>query len=136
LLSEFQEKRLHLGIVVDEYGAVSGLVTIEDLLEEIVGEISDEYDSQEPEAERVSNDEIVIDAKAPLDMLDEYFSVEMRGDGFDTIGGLIFHDIGKIPVPGDRVTTSELTLEVLTTVGRRIRKVRVWRDAKFNEPNP
>jgi putative hemolysin len=136
LLSEFQEKRLHLGIVVDEYGAVSGLVTIEDLLEEIVGEISDEYDSQEPEAERVSNDEIVIDAKAPLDMLDEYFSVEMRGDGFDTIGGLIFHDLGKIPVPGDRVTTSELTLEVLTTVGRRIRKVRVWRDAKFNEPNP
>ena len=133
LLDEFQQKRLHLGVVVDEYGAVSGLVTIEDLLEEIVGEIADEYDSQEPEAERVSDDEVVIDGKAPLDMLDEYFSIEMRGEGFDTIGGLIFHDLGKIPVPGDRVATDELTFEVLTTVGRRIRKVRVWRAPKLND---
>ena len=135
LLDEFQQKRLHLGVVVDEYGAVSGHVTIEDLLEEIVGEIADEYDSQEPEAEIVSDDEIVIDAKAPLDMLDEYFSIEMRGDGFDTIGGLIFHDLGKIPVPGDRVTANELMFEVLTTVGRRIRKVRVWRDVELNTPD-
>ena len=66
-------------------------------------------------------------------MLDEYFSIEMRGEGFDTIGGLIFHDLGKIPVPGDRVATNELTFEVLTTVGRRIRKVRVWRAPKLND---
>ena len=135
LLREFQERRVHIGIVVDEYGAVSGLVTIEDLLEEIVGEITDEYDSGEPEVERISDTEAIIDGKAPLDMLNELFEIEIQGSGFDTIGGLVFHQLGKIPNPGDVVTEDGVRLDVLTTAGRRIRKVRVTRVAAPSNGN-
>ncbi len=130
LLNDIQEKRVHMAIVVDEYGGVSGLVTIEDLLEEIVGEIQDEFDVGEPELETISEVEFVMDARTGLDQLNQLLDINIEGDGFDTIGGFVYQHLGKIPAAGDRVDYDGLHVEVISTVGRRPKKLRVVRDSE------
>ncbi|MCI0440853.1 MAG: hemolysin family protein [Chloroflexi bacterium] len=130
LLEEFRQRRVHMAIVVDEYGGVSGLVTIEDLLEEIVGEIQDEFDEGEPEIEHVGENEFIFDARISLDALNEMLNVSVAGDGFDTLGGFVFHALGKIPSPGDTVSHDGLKLEVISTTGRRLKRVRVTKVAR------
>ena len=125
LLNEFQQRRVHMAIVVDEYGGVSGLVTIEDLLEEIVGEIQDEFDVGEPEFEPVGDREFIIDARLSIDQVNELLSISVEGDGFDTLGGFVYHRLGKIPGPGDTVDYDGLKIEVISTVGRRLKRLRV-----------
>jgi len=125
LLRDFQDKRIQIAIVVDEYGGTAGLVTIEDLLEEIVGEIEDEFDSGESITEMISDDEAIMDAKIPLDDVNEVFGLNLQGDGFDTLGGLIYHELGKVPVPGDELERDGIRLQILTTLGRRIKRVTV-----------
>jgi CBS domain containing-hemolysin-like protein len=125
LLRDFQDKRIQIAIVVDEYGGTAGLVTIEDLLEEIVGEIEDEFDSGESITEMINDDEAIMDAKIPLDDVNEVFGLNLQGDGFDTLGGLIYHELGKVPVPGDELQRDGIRLQILTTLGRRIKKVTV-----------
>lgn len=130
LLNEFQNKRVHVAIVVDEYGGVSGLVTIEDLLEEIVGEIRDEFELSEPDMEPVVGmDEFMIDARVGLEQLNELLGVAIEGDGFDTVGGFVYQKLGKIPSPGDTVVYDGLRIEVVSTVGRRLKRLRVTRAA-------
>ena len=130
LLNEFQNKRVHVAIVVDEYGGVSGLVTIEDLLEEIVGEIQDEFELGEPDMEPVVGvDEFMIDARVGLEQLNELLGVAIEGDGFDTVGGFVYQKLGKIPSPGDTVVYDGLRIEVVSTVGRRLKRLRVTRAA-------
>jgi putative hemolysin len=126
LLHEFQRRKVHIAIVLDEYGGTAGLVTIEDLLEEIVGEIQDEYDVEEPMVVRLSEDEARLDGRASVDDLAELFDTHLGledEDEYDTVGGLIYHRIGGIPSPGDRVEVDGLTLTVETTDGRRVGKV-------------
>jgi putative hemolysin len=126
LLHEFQRRKVHIAIVLDEYGGTAGLVTIEDLLEEIVGEIQDEYDVEEPMVVRLSEDEARLDGRASVDDLAELFDTNLGledEDEYDTVGGLIYHRIGGIPAPGDRVEVDGLTLTVETTDGRRVGKV-------------
>ena len=125
LLREFQTKRVHIALVIDEYGSLVGLVTNEDLLEEIVGEIEDEFTVSEPLVEQISTDEAIVDARAPLKYVSELFGVELEAEGFDTLGGLIYHRLGRIPTAGETVTEDRVSLTVLTTAGRRIRRVRV-----------
>ncbi len=125
LLEVFREERMHLAVVIDEYGGVSGIVTIEDLLEEIVGEIQDEFDAEQPELQRVSELEFVVDAGMPIDELNESLGVSVVAEGFDTIGGLVFERLGKIPVPGDKVDHAGLNIEVIGTMGRRPTMLRV-----------
>lgn len=125
LLEVFREQRMHLAVVIDEYGGVAGIVTIEDLLEEIVGEIQDEFDAEEPEIQRVGELEFVVDAGMPIDELNESLGVSVVGEGFDTIGGLVFDRLGKIPVAGDRVDHAGLSIEVIGTLGRRPTMLRV-----------
>jgi len=125
LLREFQQKRVHIAIVVDEYGGVAGLVTIEDLLEEIVGEIEDEFDYGEPQIEEIAENEYRMDARTGLDDLREHLDVTVEADGFDTVGGLVYHRLGKIPTVGDAVDFDGLTIEVISTVGRRLQKLKV-----------
>ena len=125
LLRDFQDRRIQIAIVVDEYGGTAGLVTIEDLLEEIVGEIEDEFDSGESITEMISDDEAIMDAKIPLDDVNEVFGLNLQGDGFDTLGGLIYHELGKVPVPGDELERDGIRLQILTTLGRRIKRVTV-----------
>ncbi len=116
-----------MAIVVDEYGGVAGLVTIEDLLEEIVGEIQDEYDTEEPFVEFVDENEYVFDARVDLDDLNRLLDVSLPTEDNDTLGGFIYTELGKVPAPGDQVAYDDLEFVVESVAGRRIRKVRVRR---------
>jgi putative hemolysin len=136
LLHELQRRKVHIAIVLDEYGGTAGLVTIEDLLEEIVGEIQDEYDVEEPMIERLSEDEVRVDGRAAVDDLGELFDTEVPledEDEYDTVGGLIYHRIGGVPKPGDQVSLDGLTLTVEKTDGRRVSKVLVVRTREETE---
>jgi putative hemolysin len=130
LLHEFQRRKVHIAIVLDEYGGTAGLLTIEDLLEEIVGEIQDEYDTEEPMVVRLSDDEARVDGRADVDDLAELFDLNLEledDDEYDTVGGLVYHRIGGVPSPGDQIDVNGLTLTVETTDGRRVGKVLVVR---------
>ena len=127
LLTEMQTTRTHMAVVVDEYGGTAGLVTIEDLLEEIVGEIEDEYDVARPAMEVISPDEVVLDAGTGTDVLRELFDYEVDSEDFDTVGGFLIHQLGRLPSVGDEVTVNGLSLRVLSMSGRRVRRLRVAR---------
>ena len=130
LLHELQRRKVHLAIVLDEYGGTAGLVTIEDLIEEIVGEIQDEYDEEEPMIVRLSDDEARVDGRADVDDLSKLFDTDLSlddEDEYDTVGGLIYHRIGGVPRPGDQIKVDGLTITVETTDGRRVGKVLVVR---------
>ena len=130
LLHTLQRGKVHIAIVLDEYGGTAGLVTIEDLIEEIVGEIQDEYDVEEPMIEPLSDDEARIDGRANIDDLIEHFGVELDDEDkeqYDTVGGLVYHEIGGVPSVGDTVEVDGLTLTVESTDGRRVGKVLVVR---------
>ncbi len=112
--------------MLDEYGGTAGLVTIEDLIEEIVGEIQDEYDVEEPMIEKLSDTEARIDGRASVDDLAETFDIDLDGtdsEEYDTVGGLVYHEVGGVPQVGDTVVVDGLTLTVETTNGRRVGKV-------------
>ena len=133
LLHDFQRKKVHIAIVLDEYGGTAGLVSIEDLLEEIVGEIQDEYDVEEEMIVRLSADEIRIDGRVAVDELAELFDTQIEledQDEYDTVGGLVFHRIGRVPVPGDQVELDGLRLTVESTDGRRVGKVLAVRERR------
>ncbi len=125
LLREMQDRRATVAIVVDEYGGTEGLITMEDLLEEIVGEIEDEFTQEEPEIVRHGEHEAIIDGRVTLDEINEIFQTSFEGEGFDTLGGLLSTQLGKIPVTGDLVSLQGLDFLVVSTSGRRVRKVRV-----------
>ena len=134
LLTEFQEKRMQMAIVIDEYGGVSGLVTVEDLLEEIVGEIHDEFDSGEPQIKKIKEGEFYIDARIDIDDLSVTLGIEFEGEGFDTIGGFVLHQLGKIPSPSDNLQYNGFNIEVLTTVGRRIKTLKITEISDVQNP--
>jgi len=127
LLREFQALRQQVAIVVDEYGGTAGLVSVEDLLEEIVGEIEDEHDEAQPENERLEGGSWRVDGRASLETLDELFGVEVEEETFETVGGLIFGTLGYVPEPGETVDCHGLVLEVESVEGRRIKSVVVKR---------
>ncbi len=127
LLLDLQQRRVHIAIVVDEYGGMAGLVTIEDLLEEIVGEIQDEYDSEEPFIEFVDENEYLLDGRVDLDDLNRLMDIEIPTGESDTLGGFIFSSLGRVPSVGNRVTFDNLDFTVESVAGRRIQKVRVQR---------
>ncbi len=128
LLEELQNRKVHMAVVVDEYGGTAGLVTIEDLIEEIVGEIQDEYDiNEEATFEQVSAVEFIFDARIDLDDVNELFRSHLSTETGDTLGGFIFSVLGRVPQEGETFLVDSLQIEVLTVTGRRIRKVRVKR---------
>ncbi len=129
LLTELREHKVHLAIVVDEYGGTAGLVTIEDVLEEIVGEIQDEYDREEATMQRLNDQEAIVDARISLDDLNELLDLKIESEDVDTVGGFVYHQLGRMPAPGDEIRTDGLTIRVLSVLGRRIKKVRVAKAA-------
>ncbi len=133
LLQEFKRKRVHLAIVIDEYGGTSGLVTIEDLLEQIVGDIQDEYDSEEALFTVNSDGSVNADARMPVEELEELFDIRIERDKFDSVGGLIFHLSGKIPSIGDIIEGDGLRLTVLDADERKIKKVCIARSGSGGE---
>ena len=118
---------MHLAIVVDEYGGTAGLVTIEDLLEEIVGEIQDEYDVEPQMIEIVSDNEVHMDARVSLDDVNELLHINWEAEDSDTIGGFVYEQLGRIPNPGDTVQTGPHMITVLSTEGTRIKQLAVIR---------
>ena len=137
LLHEFQRRKVHIAVVLDEYGGTAGLVTIEDLLEEIVGEIQDEYDVEEPMVVRLSEHEARVDGRADVDELLELFDLDLEledAEEYDTVGGLVYHRIGGVPAPGDSIDVDGLRLTVESTDGRRVGKVLITRQVPKTPP--
>jgi putative hemolysin len=127
LLQELQQRKVHIAIVVDEYGGTAGLVTIEDILEEIVGEIQDEYDSEEAFMEVVSDDEIIFNARMDLDDVNHIMGLGLPTDISDTLGGLVYSSLGRVPVVGDNMRIQNVEITVLSVMRRQIKKVKVVR---------
>jgi CBS domain containing-hemolysin-like protein len=136
LLTDMRRQRVHMAIVVDEYGGTAGLATIEDLLEEIVGEIEDEHDIGEPQIVRLSDTEAVFDGRVDIDELNDLFHTDIKGEEFDTVGGCVFHLLGRMPAVGDEAATDGVHLKVLAVDGNRIRRVKVTVEPAPEPPDP
>jgi CBS domain containing-hemolysin-like protein len=125
LLRQMQARRIHLAIVIDEYGGTAGLVTIEDILEEIVGEITDEYDNELPPVERLPDGSARVTARLPVAELAELFGVSIDAEDVETVAGLLAHELGRVPIAGSTATVSGLRLTAENLVGRRNKIERV-----------
>ena len=119
LLSEMQAQRQHVAVVVDEYGGTAGLITIEDLLEEIVGEITDEYDEEEIEVEQLDDGSARVSSRYPVDDLDELFGFDVEEEDVDSVGGLMAKHLGLVPIPGSSVEAHGLRFTAEDAAGRR-----------------
>lgn len=134
LLREMQAQGVHMAIVVDEYGGTAGLVTLEDIVEEIVGEIRDEYDqAEELEFQQMSEDEVVFSGRIDLDDVYDILGVDLTEDMADTLGGYIYGQIGRVPVGGEQIKVDGWLLTVSQVSGRRIRKVLAKRVGHISE---
>jgi putative hemolysin len=125
LLAEFRKQNQHMAVVVDEYGAMQGIVTLEDLLEEIVGEIEDEFDLPDESIERIDDTHIRIDGTFPIDDFNEQFGTELEVEDYHTMAGTVFGTLGRAPAIGDEVTIDGLVLRVIEIEGSRIQRLEV-----------
>jgi CBS domain containing-hemolysin-like protein len=119
LLREMQAKQVHVAIVIDEYGGTAGLVTIEDILEEIVGEIADEYDREAPRVEKLPDGRVRVNVRLPVDDIEEMFDVEFDLEDVETVGGLLAAELGRVPIPGATASSQGLTFTAEGAAGRR-----------------
>jgi CBS domain containing-hemolysin-like protein len=137
LLREMQQEKFHMALVTDEYGSVTGLVALEDLLEELVGEITDEYDREEPEIEHVEDGCFRVSGKASIDDVNEELEAELPDEDWDTIAGLVLDLFGRIPDEGEEVTFEGLRFRAEEVIGRRIAKVLITREpSEDGDPIP
>lgn len=127
LLREFQQGRFQLAMVVDEYGGTAGLVTVEDLVEELVGEIRDEYDSEAEPVVREADDTFVFSAKVATSELVDRLGIEIEDDAYETVGGFVLAEVGRVPAVGEKFELEGLEVEILEAERRRIHKVRIRR---------
>ncbi len=125
LLREMQERQVHLSIVVDEYGGTAGLVTLEDLIEELVGEIVDEYDVEEPPYERRDDGSLVVNGRMAVDDADDLLGAQLPQGAWDTVGGLVLDLAGHVPAEGEAVEADGFRLVAERVQGRRIGRVRI-----------
>jgi CBS domain containing-hemolysin-like protein len=125
LMREMQEGKFHQAIVVDEYGGTVGLVTLEDLIEELVGEIVDEYDVEEPPVQRLGDGQVLVTARLPVDELNALLDADLPEGDWDTVGGLLFNVLGRVPVEGESVDVDGVRLVAEKVQGHRIGRIRV-----------
>ncbi len=126
LFSEMKKTRNHISVVLDEYGGTVGIVTIEDLIEEVFGEIEDEYDDYEKEIEVIKEDEFVVDGSARLDDISELIGVNMESEEFDSVGGLVIGELGRFPEQNEEVQLNSIRFVVEEVDKNRIKKVRIY----------
>ncbi len=135
LFREFRSSRIHLAIVVDEYGGVAGLVTMEDLLEDLFGEILDEYDPEEPQVRQVDKNTMIIPARMSIEEFNKYLGAQFSEDEYDTMGGLIFDLFGRLPAPGAKISFQHYTFTVEKMLGNRILELKVqWQNEEREAP--
>lgn len=126
LMAEFKHEKVHMAIVVGEYGGTSGIVTMEDIIEEIVGEIQDEYDEEEPLFQwREEGKVLIADARLDIEDLNIMFNVELPQEGFETLGGFIYSHLGHVPEPGETLESNNLLMAIKNVEGQRITRVRI-----------
>jgi CBS domain containing-hemolysin-like protein len=135
LLRQMQEEKFHMAVVVDEYGGTAGLVTLEDLLEELVGEIVDEFDEESPTVERLDEHSVVFSARYSVDDADEALRAELPKGTWDTVGGLMLDLVGRVPDEGESVEIPGFRFTALDVRGRRIGRVRIDRTAEPERPD-
>ena len=128
ILREFQKRKLQMAIVIDEWGSVEGLITIEDVLEEIVGEIQDEFDEGEAAIEEIGDGVYAVDGRIPITEVNEYFELDLPHEDFDTIGGYVLGSLGRPPEPGDTVEADGITLHVKSVDGPRVSMLTLRRE--------
>ena len=133
LLKQFQRQQTQCAIVVDEYGGTAGLVTIEDLLEEIVGEIRDEYDVESEPIVDEGDGRFVVSGKANIDELAKRLAVDIEREGFGTVGGYLLSHIGRVPAIGEKFEIDGLSVQVLEVERRRINRVRICKKLSTTE---
>jgi len=125
LLKELQVKKIHMAIVLDEYGGTEGLVTIEDILEEIVGDILDEYDNEEDLIEKIEESVYIVKSEISLEEINEYFDTELPEEDFDSLGGYIFNTLGRLANQGDKIDFQHLTMTVKKIHKNRIKLIEI-----------
>jgi len=130
LMREMQTEKFHLAIVADEYGAIAGLITLEDCLEELVGDIVDEYDEEDADIVHQADGSFLVDGRVAIDELDEVLDTELPDDDWDTLGGLVFNTLGHVPVEGEHLVTHGWRFTVREMEGRRIKRVEVTREVE------
>jgi magnesium and cobalt transporter len=133
LFKEMKAGKVHMAIVLDEYGGTAGLVTMEDIIEEIIGEIEDEYDRQEPRLKPLAEGKAEVDARLEIEELEKYFDLEIQEKDFESVGGLIIHLLGSVPKPNETVYFRDLKMTILDADSRRIRRVLVERSEEPSE---
>jgi putative hemolysin len=134
LLREMQQQKFHIAMVSDEHGSVSGLVTLEDLLEELVGEIADEYDVDEPQVQALEDGAYLVDGRTAIDEINELLDTDLPDDEWDTVGGLVMGLLGKIPLEGEAVRYGDLMFRAERVQGRRIAKVMITQASADGQP--
>ncbi len=127
LLRAFQAKKNHMAIVTDEFGGVRGLITLEDVLEEIVGEIDDEYDKDEPQWRALQDGSLMIYAKEDIEEVESFFNMELPEGPYESVGGFIIHQLGHLPKAGETVELDTLLFKVVTATKRHIKTVKIQR---------
>jgi len=125
LLQEFKKNSSHMAIVIDEYGGTAGLITIEDIIEEIFGEIQDEHDMEEARITPMPDGTLMVDARANVDELEEYFKIEIPKDNFETVGGLIVHLMGRVPRAGEEIHYRGLHIVIHESDQKKVSRVKV-----------
>lgn len=136
LLTDMKQRHISIAVVVDEYGGVAGLVTIEDLIEEIVGEIRDEFDVEEEELQEIGENEVIVDGGFSIDELNEMFDMDIEKEDYDSVGGFIVNELGRMPSVGDSVSANGVSMKVLSVAGRRVKKVRVVKSIEDEPDQP
>jgi CBS domain containing-hemolysin-like protein len=127
LLHELKQRKHHLAVVIDEYGGTSGLVTLEDLIEEIVGEIHDEHDTQDGDIAELPDGYILVDGRTDIEKIEDHFGVTFPEGKYETLGGMILHAIGKIPVTGETIKIEQFEMIIESADERSIKKVKMKR---------
>lgn len=133
LLQDFRQKRVHMALAIDEYGGISGLITIEDLIEEIVGDIQDEYDAEEEWLIHEEDGSVIVDGRLGINDLEEHFDIELPSGNVDTVGGYLVSLFGHVPANGDEICDHGLMLTVLAADPRRVRRIRIRRSAEQSD---
>ncbi|MEJ2031894.1 MAG: hemolysin family protein [Deltaproteobacteria bacterium] len=131
LLREFQTKKMHMAVITDEFGSIRGLITMEDILEEIVGEISDEYDKTQKRLKVIDPNTLLVDAKIDIEDVENFFGIELPEEvPYESVGGLIIQQLGRVPEPGETAELNSLTFQVISASKRRINIVKVQKKKK------